>query len=388
MKAEIIASGTELLLGEITDANTPYLAGQLAGLGFDLYYVATVGDNFPRYSAVLRQAWERSDLVITTGGLGPTRGDITRDVIAGLLGEKMAVVPELKEELTEFFARRGIEMPENNLKQATLIPSASALRNRAGTAPGWWVEKGSKIIVALPGPPGEMQDMWQNQVLPRLEAKSGAIILSRTLKTWGLSEAKVDEMVVPFLSGGNPTLALYAKADGINLRITAKAATREAARAMVSEREREIREILNDYIWGADSDTLEGVVGKLLCAKKLSLAVAESFTGGLLAYSFAGNPESQGCFKGGIVVPGDISKASDETALEMARAARRQFDADIGLAIDGSGTGDVTQGGVFIAVETGSSSGAIAPGYPGRPPQITRRAIYHALVYLRSFLQS
>jgi len=248
MKAEIITSGTELLLGEITDTNTPYLAGQLAALGIDLYYSSTVGDNFPRYSALMRQAWERSQLIITTGGLGPTQGDITREVIAGLVGEKMEIVPELKAELTEFFSRRGIEMPDNNLKQATLVPSAAALHNRAGTAPGWWVEKGGRTIIALPGPPGELQDMWQNQVLPRLAARSGAIILSRTLKAWGLAEATVDEMVAPFLGSSNPTLGIYAKADGIHLRITAKAETKAEAQELVTRREMELRQAIAEEI--------------------------------------------------------------------------------------------------------------------------------------------
>jgi len=249
LKAEIITSGTELLLGEITDSNTPYLADQLAGLGIDLYYSSTVGDNYQRYSGVLKQAWDRSDLIITTGGLGPTQGDITRDVIAGLLQEELTIDPDLKKELIEFFSRRGIEMPENNLRQATIIPSALALRNYSGTAPGWWVEKDGRIIVTLPGPPAELQSMWTNQVLPRLQAKSGAIIVSRTLKTWGLSEAKVDEMVAPFLSTANPTLAMYAGTDGIRLRITAKADTEDEARALITEREKDIRGILDDYIW-------------------------------------------------------------------------------------------------------------------------------------------
>ena len=159
MKAEIITSGTEILLGDITDTNTQFIAGQLAALGIDLHYTSTVGDNYERFYGVLKQAWERSDLVIITGGLGPTKGDITREVTAGLMGEEMTVDPELKEEITGFFTRRGIEMPENNLKQATRIPSSVALRNSSGTAPGWWVEKEGKTIILMPGPPGEMQNI-------------------------------------------------------------------------------------------------------------------------------------------------------------------------------------------------------------------------------------
>jgi nicotinamide-nucleotide amidase len=387
MKAELITSGTELLLGEITDTNTPYVAGQLAALGIDLYYTATVGDNHARFTGVLRQAWERSDLVIITGGLGPTQGDITREVIAGLLKEKLAIEPELKKELTAFFAGRGMEMPENNLRQATLIPSAIALRNVSGTAPGWWVEKEGRIIITLPGPPGEMQTMWQNVVLPRLKARSGAVIISRTLKTWGLSEAKVDEMVTPFLKSGNPTLALYAKADGINLRITAKANTERKAGEILAQRERDIREILDRYIWGADSETLDGIIGKMLLDRKLTVATAENFTGGLLAHAFT-TPGSNYYFKGGMVLPVKECGTNDASALEIGEMARRQFRADIGLVIDGEGiTGPNVKRNAFIAAVAGGKRGATATGYPGNPQLIARRTINHALVYLRDFIE-
>jgi nicotinamide-nucleotide amidase len=384
MKAELITSGTELLLGEVADVNTSYIAGQLAALGIDLYYCSTVGDNFARFSAVLRQAWARSDLIIITGGLGPTQGDITREVVAALLGEKTTIDPALRKELTAFFRGRGIEMPDNNLKQATIIPSAIALRNITGTAPGWWVEKENRIIVTMPGPPGEMQTMWQNVVLPRLKARSGAIILSRTLKTWGLSEAKVDELVTPFLKSANPTLALYAKPDGINLRITAKAATQSKASAMLSSREKDIREILNKYIWGADSDTLEGTIGKLLRDKKLTIAVAETFTGGLLADSFSGLKSP---FKGGLVLPVKAI-ATETSAIEMARQARRQFRADIGLAIDGRGNAGMRlKQNTYIAAVSAGKSAAAATRYPGNPQLIARRTINHAMIFLRDFIR-
>ena len=389
MKAEIITSGTELLLGEITDNNTPYIAGQLAGLGIDLYYTSAVGDNFERFSGVLRQAWGRSDLIIITGGLGPTQGDITRNVIAGLLEEKLTVDPGLKKEITEFFAGRGMEMPENNIRQATLIPSAVALRNASGTAPGWWVEKDGKNIVTLPGPPSEMQEMWQTQVMPRLKSSSGAVILSRTLKSWGLSEARVDQLVSPFLQAGNPTLALYARQDGINLRITAKAANERAAQDMVLAREREIREIMGQYIWGVDNQTMEGEIGRLLSARNMSLAVSESFTGGLLAYSLVGVPFSQSYFKGGIIIPVNAGAASAVTAAEKADAARDRFDADIGIAVDGycETTGNTSGGRAFIVVSLPSGRQSATVDYPGKPPQVIRRAINHALIYLINFLK-
>jgi nicotinamide-nucleotide amidase len=389
MKAEIITSGTELLLGEITDSNTPYIAGQLAALGIDLYYTSAVGDNLERFSGVLRQAWVRSDIIIITGGLGPTQGDITRNVIAGLLGEPLAVDPDLKKEVTDFFAGRGMDMPENNIRQATLIPSAVPLSNASGTAPGWWVEKDGKIIVTLPGPPSEMQDMWQIQVLPRLKAKSGAVILSRTLKSWGLSEARVDQLVSPFLQKANPTLALYARQDGISLRITAKAATEAEAQKMLFARESEIREIMGKYVWGVDSETMEGEIFRLLGIRKMSLAVSESFTGGLVVYTLVGFPGDQGSFKGGIILPVNADEASATSAAEKAEGARTRFAADIGLAVDGyfDTTGNAGGGRAFIAVNQPSGRQSVRVDYPGKPPQVIRRTINHALVYLMNLLK-
>ncbi len=192
MKAEIISIGTELLLGEITDTNTPYIASQLATLGIDLFYTSSVGDNHARLCGMLEQAWNRSDIIFTTGGLGPTAGDITRECIARFMNEEQCVDEGIKQHLIHFFAQRGLEMPQNNLKQAMLIPSCVALPNPNGTAPGWWVEKNGRIIVTMPGPPHEMQSMGKNQVLPRLQRKAGAIIVSRVVKTFGVSESKID----------------------------------------------------------------------------------------------------------------------------------------------------------------------------------------------------
>ena len=403
MKAEIISVGTELLLGEITDTNTPFIAGQLAMLGIDLYYTATVGDNHERLLGALQQAWDRSDLIITTGGIGPTQDDITRDTIAGLLGEKMEVDPVLKQSITDFFARRGLGMPEGNIRQATLIPSAVAIINPLGTAPGWWAEKEGRIIVVLPGPPGEILPMWQREVFPRLEKKSGAIILSRTIKIWGLSEAKVDEMATPFLSATNPTVATYAKSDGIHLRITAKATERETAIRMLAEREGDISGIMGDYVWGVDNDTLEEVVGRLLISQGLTLAVAESFTGGFLSHTLTRVPESSSFFKGSVIATADDIKtawglkpeqpsaeAGAETAARMATLARTRLAADIGLGIDlyAQPDGETSIGQVFVATDMGQGGQSQLQSYSGRPHQLVRRATQHALFNLRKLLLS
>src|SRR3990170_7828687 len=205
MKSEIISVGTELLLGEIIDTNAAYLAQQLSMLGIDLFWVSQVGDNRGRLLEVLQRAWERSDLILITGGLGPTDDDMTREAIADLLGEKMAVDPDLEKWLRDAFSRLTIGMPLSNLKQATLVPSARSIPNPFGTAPGWWVEREGRVLVAMPGVPREMTRMWREEVVPRLrERQGGFTIFSRTLKVIGLSEAGAEDMVKSLLASANP----------------------------------------------------------------------------------------------------------------------------------------------------------------------------------------
>ena len=402
MRAEIISIGTELLLGEIVDTNTPFLANQLSLLGIDLYFTSSVGDNYERLLEVLRHAWQRSELILTTGGLGPTQDDITREAIAGLLGEERKVDPGLKQSLVNYFAHLGLELSPSNIKQATLIPSAAAIPNPRGTAPGWWVEKQGRIIIAMPGPPSEMQFMWQNEIFPKLQQGTGAVILSRTIKTFGLGEGKVDELVTSLTSSTNPTLATYAKPDGIHLRITAKAAKPEEAQEMISRQEADVRAILNNYIWGVDDATPENTVGQLLIARGLSLAVAESYTGGFLTYTLASAPQSQSYFKGGLIATSDEAKValglnphllagpSAEVAAVMASLARRKLKASIGISIEGytESVGDVVIGKVFIAIDNGQTRQHVVQSYSGRHYQMRRRAAYHALFDLRKLLRA
>jgi len=207
MRAEIISCGTELLLGHITDTNATYLAQSLASLGIDLYFVSEVGDNQGRIVETLKRAWERSDMVIMTGGLGPTEDDLARESISELMGETMEVDPELEAELRAMFSARKSVMPERNIKQATLIPSAQVLHNPRGTAPGWWVERGGHIIVAMPGVPREMYHMWENEVIPKLASFTGGLIFTRILRVWGLGESAVEERLDSVIHSNNPTVA-------------------------------------------------------------------------------------------------------------------------------------------------------------------------------------
>ena len=409
MKAEIIATGTEILLGEIVDTNTSFLASELALLGIDIHFTSSVGDNYDRFTSVLHQAWQRSDVIITTGGLGPTQGDITRNVIASFMREEEYVDDGLKQILIEYFSRLGVEMPENNIKQATLIRSAEALLNPLGTAPGWWVEKDGRIIIALPGPPRELQPMWRDQVVPRLQKISGAIIVSRTLKTWGLSEGKVDELLTPFLSSANPTVAIYARQDGIVLRITAKSSEADSARKMIAVMEANLSDVLGNHIWGVDEETMAGVVARLLAEKDLTLAVCESITGGFLAYTLTRATENSPYFKGGIVVNDNDAKitlglapalleegASNVTAAATASLARSKLNADIGIGLDGdvASVGNTTSvqgmplGKVFIAVDTGRDECNLVQDFSWRPSQLVTRVTQQALFILRNLLLS
>ncbi|MGB2695420.1 MAG: competence/damage-inducible protein A [Dehalococcoidia bacterium] len=351
MKAEIVSIGTEILLGEILDTNAQYLAAQLPALGIDVYYISKVGDNIERLSETVERARNRSDLVITTGGLGPTEDDLTREAIGRVLGEELRVDAALEQQLRDFFAGRGANMPERNVKQATLVASARALPNPRGTAPGWWVERDGKVIVAMPGPPVEMQRMWEHEVAPELERRRpGAVLVARTLKTAGMGEGHVDELLSPLLKSDNPTIGVYARADGVHLRIAAKAATKEEARLLIEPVEQEVRRLLGPIVWGADDDTLESAVGDLLRQHSLTLATMESCTGGLLAHTITNVPGSSDYFRGGMVAYATEMKIawgvseeiiaqhgviSGECARDMARAARQRLGADIGIGITG-----------------------------------------------------
>jgi len=352
MKAEIIPVGTEILLGNIVDTNSSFLANQLPLLGIDLYFISTAGDNQKRLVDTLKRAWKRADIIITTGGLGPTQDDITREAISKLVNEELKVDEKLWQELQELLRRYLGEIPQSNIRQATTIPSAQVIPNRMGTAPGWWVEKDDHIIIALPGPSDEMKMMWQESVLPKLEqTATREIILSRVIKTFRLAEAKVDEMVSPISKRSNPTLATYINPDGVYLRITAKANEKTEAQRLIAQSEQQIRSVLGAYVWGVDDDTLGSVIGQLLRAKDWSLATMESCTEGLLCSTIAGGRESCAYFKGGLLASCDeakiacgidaaimngYGKESIQLAKAMADTARRNLKTNIGIGVGGN----------------------------------------------------
>ena len=407
MRAEILSCGTELLLGHITDTNATYLAQSLSALGIDLYFVSQVGDNQGRIVETLKRAWERSDLIIMTGGLGPTEDDLARESISALLGETMQVDPRLEEELRSYFATRKVDMPERNVKQATLISSAKPIPNPVGTAPGWWVEKDDHIIVAMPGVPREMHRMWELEVIPRLKPYTGGLIFTRILRVSGLGESAVEERLDSLLHSNNPTIATYAKSDAIDVRITAKGDSSEEAERQVSEMEVRVRRILGHHVFGIGKETLQGVVGNLLQARNQTLAVMESLTGGLLSSTITDFPTSSKYFIGGVTaysikvkelmgVPHEIIEqhgaVSEETARAMAHVIREHFGADYGLGITGVAGPDTQEGKavgtIHIAIEgpQGVVTG-MGPGWRSSREDNKRFAILSSLNLLRLHLE-
>jgi len=311
VRAEILSIGTELLLGQIVDTNAHYLATRLADLGIDCLYISTVGDNPGRCQETLERALGRSDLVISTGGLGPTEDDITRETIAAVLGEEPIVDPALERELREWFAGRGVSMPERNRKQAWLIPSARALPNPNGTAPGWDVRKDGKRIVAMPGVPREMTYMWERHVEPTLIA--GAVLRSRTLKMLGVGESAAEEALGELVRSTAPTVVTKAKNDGVHVRITDKDADAATMDARIARMENLVRERLGEYVWGADDDTLGSVIARGLGARGWHLATAESLSGGDVARALAESPASGSWYVRGFVRP--MASAAELTQL-------------------------------------------------------------------------
>jgi len=405
MKAEVISIGTELLLGEITDLNAAYLASQLPLLGLDLLFISTVGDNKQRLIETLNHACRRSDIIITTGGLGPTEDDITREAIADFCGETITIDQSLVTQFKQLFKQFNMDMPESNIKQASVIPSCQIIANPRGTAPGWWVEHDGHVIISMPGPPGEMQPMWTNVVAPRIREKyCDSIIFSSTIKTFGLSEAKLGEVTRSYLLAKNPTVGIYAKPDGIHLRVAAKAPALENAQELVDKTIGELRQLVGEYIWGSDNDTLESLISQLFINRKLSLSTMEINTGGALANMLTNLPDSFKFFSCGIVINRNDLKTdfainenvikqygavSLQAAKEAATAVRRRYNTSVGMGLIGvleTDNSGIKPGTVIIGIDDGNHNYAFNRIFPGNRMQIKYRAAISALFELRKIM--
>lgn len=320
MRAEILSIGTELLLGQIIDTNAQYLAERLADLGVDVLYVSTVGDNLGRARETIERALGRSDLVVTTGGLGPTEDDLTREAICAVLGETPEVDPALEKQLRTWFAGRGMPMPERNRKQAWLIPSARAIPNPNGTAPGWDTRARGSRIVSMPGVPREMRHMWEQTIEPTLA--SGALLRSRTLKLLGIGESHAEEALGDLIHSTAPTVVTKAKDDGLHVRITDKDADAAVMDRRIAAMESQVRERLGQYVWGTDGETLPSIIGAGLLAHGWRLATAESLSAGDLARALSDAPSVREWYARGVVWP-QADAETLERAIEASDAQVR-----------------------------------------------------------------
>jgi nicotinamide-nucleotide amidase len=401
-----VAVGTELLLGQIVDTNSSWMGEQLAAAGIDSHYQTKVGDNLERIVAALRIALSRNEAVIVCGGLGPTQDDITREAIAEVMNVPLVRDDAVVERIAAMFSARGRSMVESNLRQADVPVGAMVIPQTRGTAPGLICPVGHKVVYAVPGVPHEMQEMLERAVLPDLQARAGtrSTIVSRVLRTWGLAESTLAEKVAPRLdaldaAGGNPTLAFLASGiEGIKVRITAKAPTRDDALALVEAEEAELRGLLGTIVFGVDDDTMESAVGALVEQFGLTVAVAESMTGGLVASRLVEVPGASQWFKGGVVSYASEVKydvlgvpegpvVSEPAAVAMAEGVAKLLGTDVGLSITGV-AGPAEQEGqpvgtVFFGVAMDGRTDVVHVRLPGDRPRIRQYAAISLLDMLR-----
>jgi nicotinamide-nucleotide amidase len=369
--AEIITIGTEMLLGDLVDTNTAWLSARLATLGVGVYRHTTVGDNRERIIAVLKETASRADLVVTTGGLGPTSDDVTNECLSIVTGRGMVEYPEARKHVDEMFRKFGRKPTPNNYKQALFPEGTELIPNPLGTAMGALLEADGTLFATLPGVPSEMKRMFEDTLEPLIRDRSEGSIISKTLWFAGIGESALAEQVQDFLDAADPTVAPLAGQGKVRLRITTRAATQEEAEKKIAPVEREILSRLDDYYFGEGEETLEGAVGRLLKEKGATLALAESCTGGLLAKRLTDIAGSSAYFKEGFVTYSNESKerllgvpratllehgaVSEPVARKMAEGARRIAGADYGLSVTGiagpdGGTKEKPVGLVFVGL--------------------------------------
>ncbi len=414
MRCDVVAIGTELLLGQITDTNSQWIGEQLAAVGVDSLLQVKVGDNLGRMESVLRSVLASADAVIVCGGLGPTHDDVTREAIAAVMGG-VELVPneQVAAVIREMFESRGRRMAENNLRQALVPAGAAIIAQTRGTAPGLvcpvLIDGVQKVIYAVPGVPHEMKDMVQRAVLPDLLARGGedaAVILSRTLRTWGESESGLNERLDPLIARldevGNPTLAFNASGwEGIKIRLTAKAATEAEALLLLGTWEAETRALVDDVVFGADEETMESVVLQLLRERGWSLGLAESVTGGLVAGRITNVPGASDVFRGGIVSYASDVKfdvlgvprgpvVSEAAAAAMAVGAQRVLNSHVALALTGVAGPDeqdgMPVGTLCVGIALGADVHTRTLRIPGARDQMRQMSVISAMDLLRRAL--
>ena len=352
MKTALLTVGTEILFGQIVNTNAAWLSQQLNDLGIDVMYHYSVGDNPKRLLELIHLAFRDCDMIITTGGLGPTQDDLTKETIAKAMGERIVVSDMAMEALKSHYRKSERPMTENNLKQAYMPESAEVLPNDQGTAPGFWLEKDGKIIVSMPGPPREMTNMFSKEVMPRLRSLQDSVIHYRILRTFGLRESKMETVLLPLIDEQtDPTIATYAKEGECSLRIASKRATLQEAKKAVDDMSQRVMDIIGEYVYSQDNEDLKDVVGRLLISKNITVSCAESCTGGLFAGTLTDIPGISCVFDRGIVTYSNKAKmeelgvkedtletfgaVSSQTAAEMAEGLAEKTGSDLCISVTG-----------------------------------------------------
>lgn len=408
MRAEIISIGTELLLGDIVNSNAQFLGQELAALGIEMYYQQVVGDNEERILHAFKEAYNRCDIIITTGGLGPTDDDLTKEMVAKYFNKRLFEDKEALENLQEYFKFRKRKMTTNNLKQALIPEGATAIKNNNGTAPGVIIEENNKIMIILPGPPKEMKPMFEEDIKPYLKSKSDSVIISKMIKILGIGESAVAETVKDLMeSQSNPTIAPYAKEIGVILRITAKAENEAAALKLIEPLEIEIKNRLGENVYATEDISIEDVVAKLLIENKYTVSTAESCTGGMIASTLINYPGISEVFMEGAVTYSNEAKhkrlgvknetlekygaVSEETAREMAIGIAKKANTDVsivttGIAGPGGGTEEKPVGLVYIGVYVKGKVKVEKHIFKGNRSKVRNQATITALDILRRCL--
>lgn len=405
MRAEILAVGTELLLGNIVNTNAQYIAKRLADLGIEVYHQAVIGDNPKRLMDAYTSAFKRADLVITTGGLGPTKDDLTKEVAFDYFGKEAVLHKDILDNIEEYFKKINRNMVESNKKQAYFPMDVLILKNNHGTAPGCIIEEGNKTLIVLPGPPREMKHMFEDYVIPYLMKYQDGILVSRVLRIIGIGESAAAEMIEDIIDKGkNPTIATYAKESEVTIRITAKANTEEEAKKLIVPVEEEIRKRLGIAVYGEGETQIEEVVGKILVDNKLTISTAESCTGGLLAGKIINYPGISTVFKEGVITYSNEAKikrlkvkkeildkfgaVSSQVAAEMAEGIAKASGTDIGISTTGiagpeGGSDEKPVGLVYIGLYIKGEVKTKELHLAGDRQKVRNTAVIRAIEWLR-----
>lgn len=413
MNGEIITVGSEILIGDIVNTHSQFLSKEMAKYGINILFHTSVGDNEKRLKEITRLALSRSDFLIITGGLGPTQDDLTRETVANELKVELQKDESIAKDIENYYKKLQRQMPDSNYRQAMVPKGSRVLKNKNGTAPGLIIEKNSKIVILLPGPPSELIPMYNEYIKDYLKDLTGEVIHSHNINFFNIGESNVDEKLGDLLNGTNPTIGTYAKDNEVRVRITAKGSSKQECENLMEPLIEEIKNRLNDYIYGIDVSSIEEAIKNLATGKGIKIATAESCTGGMIAQAITSVSGSSEFFEGTVVsYSNDVKKnvlkikeqtlkkygaVSEQTAKEMALGARNLLNADIAVSTTGiagptGGTKEKPVGLVYLGVSTKDKTIAIklnlSKGIEKERESIRQRATLNALFEIFKILKN